>query len=45
MDKHPFFQGEILWMGFKTKFIEYFREKENYGKFKMDIRKETHIFD
>lgn len=29
---HFFFQGQILWMGFKTKFIEYFRNARISGQ-------------
>jgi dolichol-phosphate mannosyltransferase len=32
MDVNPFFQGQILWMGFKTKFIAYHRQQRITGK-------------
>jgi glycosyltransferase involved in cell wall biosynthesis len=31
-EAHPFFQGQILWMGFKTKFIEYRRLVRKVGR-------------
>jgi len=31
IDKHPFFQGGILWPGFKTKYISYVRRKRTIG--------------
>lgn len=30
-EAHPFFQGQILWMGFKTKFIKYHRREREVG--------------
>ncbi len=32
VDANPFYQGGILWMGYKTKFIKYFRRKRFAGK-------------
>ncbi|MCP5105624.1 MAG: glycosyltransferase family 2 protein [bacterium] len=31
-EKNPFIQGQILWSGFKTKFIPYRRQKREVGK-------------
>jgi len=32
VDANPFYQGGILWMGYKTKFIKYFRRQRLAGK-------------
>ncbi len=43
-DAHPFFQGQILWTGFKPKFIEYQRlNREEYRNIAMDVRQEAHL--
>jgi len=31
-EAHPFFQGQVLWPGFKTKFLEYHRRERLHGK-------------
>ena len=31
-EAHPFIQGQILWPGFKTKFLEYHRRERLHGK-------------
>jgi dolichol-phosphate mannosyltransferase len=31
-EAHPFFQGQVLWQGFKTKFLEYHRRERLHGK-------------
>jgi polyisoprenyl-phosphate glycosyltransferase len=46
VDKHPFFQGEILWMGFKTKVINYVRQKRAIGKSRWTFGKKfTYLLD
>lgn len=46
VDKHPFFQGEILWMGFKTKVINYVRQKRIAGKSRWTFGKKlTYLLD
>ena len=45
-DAHPFFQGQILWMGFKTKFIEYHRRERFAGKSRWTFAKKlTYLID
>ena len=31
-EAHPFFQGQILWTGFKTEFLKYHRREREIGK-------------
>lgn len=46
MDANPFFQGQILWMGFKTKFIEYRRHERVAGVSRWTLgRKITYLID
>lgn len=46
VDKHPFFQGEILWMGYKTKYLSYVRRKRDTGKSRWTFaRKFTYLLD
>jgi dolichol-phosphate mannosyltransferase len=46
MDTHPFFQGQILWMGFKTKFIEYKRSQRITGQSRWTFGKKlTYLID
>ncbi len=46
MDVHPFFQGQILWTGFKTKFIKYDRLKRIAGKSQWTFGKKlTYLID
>jgi glycosyltransferase involved in cell wall biosynthesis len=41
-----FFQGQILWTGFKTKFIEYHRRKREIGKSRWTFEKKlTYLID
>lgn len=43
---HFFFQGQILWMGFKTKFIEYFRSARIAGESRWTFGKKlTYLID
>lgn len=43
---HFFFQGQILWMGFKTKFIEYFRSTRIAGESRWTFGKKlTYLID
>lgn len=43
---HFFFQGQILWMGFKTKFIEYFRSARITGESRWTFGKKlTYLID
>lgn len=43
---HFFFQGQILWMGFKTKFIEYFRNARIAGESRWTFGKKlTYLID
>jgi len=45
-DAAPFLQGQILWTGFKTKFIEYFRNKRTSGQSRWTFgRKITYLID
>ena len=41
-EAHPFFQGQILWPGFKTKFLEYHRQGAVARKVAMDVLDEAH---
>lgn len=42
----PFFQGQILWMGFNTKFIEYHRLKRRVGRSQWTLGKRlTYLID
>ena len=46
VDKHPFFQGEILWMGFKTKYLSYVRRKRSVGESRWTFAKKfTYLLD
>jgi len=43
---HFFYQGQILWMGFKTKFIEYYRNARIAGKSRWTFGKKlTYLID
>lgn len=43
---HFFFQGQILWMGFRTKFIEYFRNARISGQSRWTFGKKlTYLID
>jgi len=43
---HFFFQGQILWMGYRTKFIEYFRDARISGKSRWTFGKKiTYLID
>ena len=45
-DAHPFFQGQILWMGFRTKFIEYHRRERIAGISRWTFAKKlTYLID
>lgn len=45
-ERHSFFQGEILWTGFKTRFIEYSRKKREIGTSKWTFGKKlTYLID
>lgn len=45
-DAHPFFQGQILWMGFRTKFIEYHRRERIAGESRWTFAKKlTYLID
>lgn len=45
-EANPFFQGQILWTGFKTKFIEYHRRKREIGTSKWTFGKKlTYLID
>jgi dolichol-phosphate mannosyltransferase len=46
MDTHPFFQGQVLWMGFRTKFIEYKRSQRIAGRSRWTFGKKlTYLID
>jgi dolichol-phosphate mannosyltransferase len=46
MDVHPFVQGQILWMGFKTKFVSYHRRQRTAGKSQWTFAKKlTYLID
>ena len=46
MDAHPFFQGQILWMGFTPKTIEYHRRERIAGRSRWTFgRKLTYLID
>ena len=45
-EAHGFFQGQILWTGFKTKFIKYHRQKRKVGKSRWTFGKKlTYLID
>jgi dolichol-phosphate mannosyltransferase len=45
-DAHPFFQGQILWTGFRTKFIEYQRRNRKIGTSRWTFGKKlTYLID
>lgn len=46
VDANPFYQGGILWMGYKTKFIKYFRRQRIAGKSRWTLAKKlTFLID
>jgi len=46
VDANPFYQGGILWMGYKTKFIKYFRRQRFAGKSRWTFgKKMTFLID
>jgi dolichol-phosphate mannosyltransferase len=45
-EAHPFFQGQLLWTGFKTKFIEYRRLERKVGQSRWTFGKKlTYLID
>ena len=45
-EAHPFFQGQILWTGFKTKFIQYRRLERKVGRSRWTFGKKlTYLID
>lgn len=45
-EAHPFFQGQLLWMGFRTKFIPYRRSKRMLGESRWTFGKKlTYLID
>lgn len=45
-ESHPFFQGQILWLGFKTKFTEYRRLERKVGQSRWTFGKKlTYLID
>lgn len=45
-DTYPFFQGQVMWMGYKTKIIEYIRKKRTDGVSKWTFNKKiTYLMD
>jgi glycosyltransferase involved in cell wall biosynthesis len=45
-EANPFFQGQILWTGFSSRFIEYHRRKREIGKSKWTFEKKlTYLID
>ena len=44
VDADPFMQGQILWSGYKTKFIEYDRARRGNGKSKHNFSKLIKFF-
>ncbi len=45
-ETHPFFQGQILSLGFRTKFIEYYRVERKIGKSRWTFGKKlTYLLD
>ncbi len=45
-DAHPFFQGQILWTGYKIKFIKYRRKERKIGKSRWTLGKKiTYLLD
>ena len=45
-EAHPFFQGQILWPGFRTKYLEYHRRERLHGKSRWTFwRKLTALLD
>lgn len=42
--RHRFFQGDILWTGFRTSMIEYVRNKREIGKSQYNFNKKYKIF-
>lgn len=45
-ETHPFFQGQILWMGYDAKLIEYQRQRRQVGRSRWTLSKRlTYVFD
>jgi len=45
-EAHPFLQGQILWPGFKTKYLEYRRQERQHGKSRWTFwKKITYLID
>jgi glycosyltransferase involved in cell wall biosynthesis len=45
-DAHPFFQGQVLWMGFRTKILSYYRRERVAGVSRWTFgRKITYLLD
>jgi polyisoprenyl-phosphate glycosyltransferase len=45
-ESHPFFQGQILWMGFRTKFVSYQRRRRVVGTSRWGFaRRLTYLID
>lgn len=45
-EAHPFLQGQILWPGFKTKYLEYYRKERCHGKSRWTFwKKLTYLVD
>lgn len=45
-DAHPFFQGQLLWLGFRTKFLSYHRRERIAGISRWTFTKKiTHLLD
>jgi polyisoprenyl-phosphate glycosyltransferase len=42
--RHRFFQGDVLWAGYKTSFIPYVRQKRTVGKSQYNFAKKLKIF-
>ena len=43
-DTNPFFQGQILWTGYRAKFIPYKRKDRKFGKSKWTFQKKLKLF-
>jgi dolichol-phosphate mannosyltransferase len=45
-EAHPFLQGQILWPGFRTKYLEYHRQERSHGKSRWTFwKKLTYLVD
>ena len=44
-ESHPFFQGQVLWPGYRTKFLSYRRRAREHGKSALDVWEEAHLSD